>query len=168
VLVRQLSIDEIPLGLERAPEDRIASLVGRRFQLIEGCLQLQRSDVGGREIEGRKFSHLIRGRIIDTADQHTNMSHRALPGHCKGAIVPQLWLVPDYNLTQRLFVLAHFVRPHVSLRQALVYPLERGGKRQSQRERQRKVAMAAGQSSRRWTVREVLMLPLPQAPSGSG
>jgi hypothetical protein len=68
MLVRQLSIDEVPLGLERAPEDRSANFLGRRFQLIESCLRLQRSDIGGREVEGGKFGDLIRGRIIDTAD----------------------------------------------------------------------------------------------------
>src|SRR6266542_4416837 len=54
----------------------------------------------------------------------------------------------------------HFVRPHESLRQALAYPLDRGGKRQPQRYRQRTPAMAAGLTSRRWKVRDLLTLPL--------
>ncbi len=55
----------------------------------------------------------------------------------------------------------HFVRPHASLRIALVQPRERGGKLVAQRYRQRTPAMAAGRTNRRWTTREVLSCPLP-------
>ncbi len=55
----------------------------------------------------------------------------------------------------------HFVRPHASLRIALVQPRERGGKLTAQRYRQRTPAMAAGRTHRRWTAREVLSYPLP-------
>src|SRR4029453_13418989 len=55
----------------------------------------------------------------------------------------------------------HFVRPHEALRVELGQPLERGGKRQRQRYRQRTPAMAAGVVSRRWTVRDLLTVPLP-------
>jgi transposase-like protein/IS1 family transposase len=58
----------------------------------------------------------------------------------------------------------HFVRPHTSLRIALVQPRERGGKLVAQRYRQRTPAMAAGRTNRRWTVREVLCYPLPPVP----
>jgi IS1 family transposase/transposase-like protein len=54
----------------------------------------------------------------------------------------------------------HFVRPHYSLRMALMQPHERGGKRLAQRYRQRTPAMAAGRTTRRWTAREVLSCPL--------
>jgi IS1 family transposase len=60
----------------------------------------------------------------------------------------------------------HFVRPHESLRVALVQPIARGGKRVPQRYRQRTPAMAAGLTGRRWTVREVLTVPLPPEPVG--
>jgi IS1 family transposase len=56
----------------------------------------------------------------------------------------------------------HFVRPHASLRVALVQPRERGGKRAAQRYRQRTPAMAAGRTTHRWTAREVLSCPLPK------
>jgi hypothetical protein len=56
----------------------------------------------------------------------------------------------------------HFVRPHDSLRIALLQPRERGGKRLAQRYRQRTPAMAAGRTHRRWTACEVLSCPLPQ------
>ena len=55
----------------------------------------------------------------------------------------------------------HFVRPHESLRVALVHPRERGGKLVRQRYQQRTPAMAAGRTNRRWTAREVLSYPLP-------
>jgi IS1 family transposase len=55
----------------------------------------------------------------------------------------------------------HFVRPHHSLRVALVQPRERGGKLVTQRYQQRTPAMAAGRTHRRWTAREVLSRPLP-------
>jgi IS1 family transposase len=55
----------------------------------------------------------------------------------------------------------HFVRPHASLRIALLQPRERGGKMVAQRYRQRTPAMAAGRTHRRWTAREVLSCPLP-------
>ena len=58
----------------------------------------------------------------------------------------------------------HFVRPHASLRVALVQPRTRGGKRLAQRYRQRTPAMAAGRTNRRWTAREVLCHPLSPVP----
>jgi IS1 family transposase len=58
----------------------------------------------------------------------------------------------------------HFVRPHASLRVALVQPRERGGKMMAQRYRQRTPAMAAGRTTRQWTAREVLCHPLSPVP----
>jgi IS1 family transposase len=61
----------------------------------------------------------------------------------------------------------HFVRLHEALRVPLVQPHERGGRRIPQRYRHRTPAMAAGLTKRCWTVREVLTLPFPAAPSGA-
>ncbi len=61
----------------------------------------------------------------------------------------------------------HFVRPHESLQQALAHPIDRGGKRQPQRYRQRTPAMVAGVTSRRWTVGDLLAWPLPPQPMGA-
>lgn len=58
----------------------------------------------------------------------------------------------------------HFVRPHASLRVALMQPRERGGKLVAQRYRQRTPAMAAGRTNRQWSAREVLCYPLPPVP----
>src|SRR5712692_11362618 len=55
----------------------------------------------------------------------------------------------------------HFVRPHHSLRVALMQPRERGGRLLAQRYRHRTPAMAAGRTTRRWSSREVLSYPLP-------
>jgi IS1 family transposase len=62
----------------------------------------------------------------------------------------------------------HFIRPHESLRVLLAQPIDRGNKRQPQRYRQRTPAMAAGLTSKRWTVQELLALPLPPTPIGVG
>jgi hypothetical protein len=44
----------------------------------------------------------------------------------------------------------------------------RGDRRRPQRYRQRTPAMAAGLTGHRWSVREVLLLPLPLEPIGTG
>ena len=62
----------------------------------------------------------------------------------------------------------HFVRLHTSLRVALATPIERGGRRVPRRYQQRTPVMAAGLTSRRWTVRELLLVPLPPVPDGAG
>lgn len=54
----------------------------------------------------------------------------------------------------------HFARPHEALRVARVSPRQRGGNRLPRRYRQRTPAMAAGLTTRRWTVQGLLRLPL--------
>jgi IS1 family transposase len=61
----------------------------------------------------------------------------------------------------------HFVRPHSSLRVALGQPVERGGRRRARRYRQRPPAMAAGLTSRCWSVRDLLLVPLPPTVGGA-
>jgi transposase-like protein/IS1 family transposase len=58
----------------------------------------------------------------------------------------------------------HFVRPHESLRIALMQPRERGGKLMAQLYQHCTPAMAAGRTNRQWTTREVLSYPLPPVP----
>ncbi len=89
MLVRQLGIDEVPLGLERATEDGIAGFLGRRFQRIEGRRGLQGGDISGREVEGRKLGHPVGGGIVDAADQHANMAHEVLLGQDNSRMLPQ-------------------------------------------------------------------------------
>ncbi len=57
----------------------------------------------------------------------------------------------------------HFVRPHASLRVPLAAPIARGGRRKPRRYRHQTPAMAAGLTSRRWTVRELLLVPVAAA-----
>ena len=59
----------------------------------------------------------------------------------------------------------HFVRPHASLRVALVQTREGDDRQEKPRYRQRTPAMAAGRTSRRWTAGEVLCCPLPPVPA---
>jgi hypothetical protein len=105
VLLRQFSIDEVPLGLKRTTEDRISGFLGRRFQRIEGGLGQQSRDIGGREVDGRKFGHLLAGGIVNAADQHANMAHGILFSHYRSPMLPQPELVSNQNLTQPLFAL---------------------------------------------------------------
>jgi transposase-like protein len=59
----------------------------------------------------------------------------------------------------------HYVRPHGSLRVALVQAREGDGTPLRPRYRQRTPAMVAGRTSRRWTAGEVLCYPLPPVPA---
>ncbi len=54
-----------------------------------------------------------------------------------------------------------FVRNHQAMRETLVQPLKRGGRRLPQRYQSRTSAMAAGVTDHRWTVQELLLFPLP-------
>ena len=54
----------------------------------------------------------------------------------------------------------HFVRYHESLGEKLETPEERKGRRQPKRIRKKTPAMAAGLTNRRWTVGELIRLPL--------
>ncbi len=58
----------------------------------------------------------------------------------------------------------HFVRPHETLRRPLDQPSQRRGRRLPRHYYHRTPAMAAGLTRRRWTVRELLALPLPPDP----
>jgi IS1 family transposase len=62
----------------------------------------------------------------------------------------------------------HFVRPHAALRVPLVQPIKRSGRRVPRHYRQRTPAMAAGLTSRRWTVQDLLLMPLPPRPARAG
>ena len=59
MLFRQFSIDEVPLGLERATENGIAGYLGRRFELSRGAIWRQVGDIGGWQVEGGELGHLV-------------------------------------------------------------------------------------------------------------
>jgi len=108
-------------------------------------------------LQGLGFS----GRLNTAFIERVNLTVH----HGVAALARRTWATPQQS-TQLLAHLEwwrayyHFVRPHESLRVALVQPRERGGKLLAQRYRQRTPAMAAGRTHRRWTAREVLSCPL--------
>jgi hypothetical protein len=57
----------------------------------------------------------------------------------------------------------HFIRPHMSLREELSQPIARTGRQIPKRYRARTPAIAVGITDHRWTVREFLSYPLPEA-----
>jgi hypothetical protein len=104
----------------------------------------------------------LSGRLHTACIERVNLTVR----HGVAALARRTWATgkPAPQLLAHLEwwrAYSHVVRPHASLRVALVQPRERGGKLVAQRFRQRTPAMAAGRTNRRWTVREVLSYPLP-------
>jgi hypothetical protein len=103
----------------------------------------------------------LSGRLNTAFIERVNLTVR----HGVAALAPRTWATAQQT-PQLLAHLEwwrayyHFVRPHTSLRVALVQPRERGGNLLAQRYRQRTPAMVAGRTSRRWTAREVLSYPL--------
>jgi IS1 family transposase len=55
----------------------------------------------------------------------------------------------------------HFVRAHESLRIRLAEPIQRKGRQRARQYQKKTPAMAAGITSRRWSVKELINLPLP-------
>ena len=104
----------------------------------------------------------LSGRLNTAFIERVNLTIR----HGIAALARRTWATakPTPHLLAHLEwwrAYSHFVRPHAALRVALKHPRERGGKLLAQRYRQRTPAMAAGKTTRRWTVQEVLSLPLP-------
>jgi hypothetical protein len=75
VLLGQLGIDEIPLGLEHAPEDGSTGQLRGGFQIVQSGVWLEGGNIGRWEVEGREFGHGIACRIVDAADQYTDVAH---------------------------------------------------------------------------------------------
>jgi len=93
-------------------------------------------------LQGMGFS----GRLNTACIERVNLTVR----HGVAALARRTWATakPAPQLLVHLEwwrAYYHFVRPHVSLRVALVQPRERGGKLVPQRYRQRTPAMAAGE-----------------------
>jgi hypothetical protein len=68
----------------------MACFVGESFEVVQGSHRLQGSDVWGRQIEGGKFGHLVRGRLVNQADKHANMAHSRLLQQSVAHILPRL------------------------------------------------------------------------------
>ncbi len=129
----------------------------RKLVRVRHMMRLGTEDALKAALQGLGFS----GRLNTAFIERANLTIR----HGVAALARRTWTTAQ----QSSCLLAHlewwrayyhFVRPHQSLRVALMQPRERGGKRLAQRYRQRTPAMAAGRTNRRWTTREVLSCPL--------
>jgi transposase InsO family protein len=130
----------------------------RKLLRVTHVMRLGTEDALTFALQGMGFS----GRLNTAFIERVNLTIR----HGSAALARRTWATAQ----QSPHLLAHlewwrayhhFVRPHQSLRVALVQPRERGGNRLAQRFRQRTPAMAAGRTTRVWTARAVLSCPLP-------
>jgi IS1 family transposase/transposase-like protein len=101
------------------------------------------------------------GRINTAFVERLNLTIR----QCVSKLTRRTWGPAQYTpeLVEHLewwLSYYHFARYHESLEVKLEKPVERKGKQQPQRIRRRTPAMAAGLTLRRWTVRELISLPL--------
>jgi len=132
----------------------------RKLTRVTHVMRLGTEEALKAALQGLGFS----GRLNTAFIERVNLTVR----HGVAALARRTWATSQQT-PQLLAYLEwwrayyHFVRPHQSLRVALMQPRERGSKRLAQRYRQRTPAMAAGRTNRRWTAREVLSCPLPQA-----
>jgi transposase InsO family protein len=130
----------------------------RKLVRVTHVMRLGTEDALKAALQGLGFS----GRLNTAFIERVNLTVR----HGVAALARRTWATakPAPPLLAHLEwwrAYYHFVRPHASLRIALMQPRERGGNRLAQRDLQRTPAMAAGRTHRRWTAREVLSLPLP-------
>ncbi len=132
---------------------------GRKLVRVSQVMRLGTEDVLKVVLQGLGLS----GRLNTAFIERVNLTVR----HGVAALARRTWATSQ-QASQLLAHLEwwrayyHFVRPHVSLRIALMQPRERGGRLLAQRYRQRTPAMAAGRTTRVWTAREVLSCPLPK------
>jgi IS1 family transposase len=133
----------------------------RKLMRVTHVMRLGTSSALKVALQGLGFS----GRLNTAFIERVNLTVR----HGVAALARRTWATVQ-QAPQLLIHLEwwrayyHFVRPHTSLRVALVQPRARGGKLMAQRYRHRTPAMAAGRTNRRWTAREVLCYPLPPVP----
>jgi transposase InsO family protein len=131
----------------------------RRLVRVTHVMRLGTEDALKAALQGMGFS----GRLNTAFIERVNLTVR----HGVAALARRTWATAQQSPHLLAYLewwraYYHFVRPHESLRVALVQPRERGGKLVAQRYRQRTPAMAASRTTRRWTAREVLSYPLPK------
>ena len=132
----------------------------RKLVGVTHVMRLGTADALTAALQGLGFS----GRLNTAFIERVNLTVR----HAIAALARRTWATAQQSPHLQAHVewwrgYYHFVRPHASLRVALLEPRAREGKRLAQRYRQRTPAMAAGRTHRRWTAREVLSYPLPPA-----
>ncbi len=130
----------------------------RKLIRVTRVMRLGTEDALKATLQGLGFS----GRLNTAFIERVNLTVR----HGVAALARRTWATAQHtpHLIAHLEwwrAYYHFVRPHASLRMALVQPRERGGRLLAQRYRQHTPAMAAGRTNRRWSTREVLCYPLP-------
>jgi hypothetical protein len=129
----------------------------RKLVRVTHVMRLGTEDALKVALQGLGFS----GRLNTAFIERVNLTVR----HGVAALARRTWATAQQSPHLLAYLewwraYYHFVRPHASLRIALMQPRERGGKRLAQRYRQRTPAMAAGRTHRRWTAHEVLSCPL--------
>ena len=87
MLLGQVGVSDVRLGLEERPKHGVAGRVGEGFQIVEGSLRLEHSDIGRWEIEGGELGHRIRCRMVSPADQHAKVAQGRLVPQCGCPIV---------------------------------------------------------------------------------
>ncbi len=130
----------------------------RKLVRVSQVMRLGTADALTAALQGMGFS----GRLNTAFIERVNLTIR----YGIAALARRTWATAQQSPQLRANLewwraYYHCVRPHESLRVAFAEPRERGGKRLAQRYWQRTPAMAAGRTYRRWTVREVLLCPLP-------
>jgi IS1 family transposase len=130
----------------------------RRLVRVSKVMRLGTEEALKAALQGLGFS----GRLNTAYVERVNLTIR----HGLAALARRTWATAQQSPSLLAHLewwraYYHFVRPHHSLRVALMQPRERGGNLLAQRFRQRTPAMAAGRTHRRWTAREVLSCPLP-------
>lgn len=114
------------------------------------------------QYSGRLREAGMSGRINTSFVERLNLSIR----QCVSQLTRRTWVPAKYTpeLMEHLEwwrSYHHFVRSHESLVEELTQPVQRKGKQRARKYRKRTPAMMAGLADRRWTVKELLLYPLP-------
>ena len=108
---------------------------------VTHVMRLGTEDALKAALQGLGFSGRLNTAFIERVNLTIRHAVAALARHTWATSQQAPQLLPYLEWWRAYY---HFVRPHESLRVALVHPRERGGNRLAQRYRQRTPAMAAG------------------------
>lgn len=135
-----------------------------KHQRRRKTVEVERRMLVGEEGAYRKVlkENGLSGRINTSFIERLNLTIR----QCVSKLTRRTWGPTVYTseLVEHLEwwrMYYHFARYHESLQVRLGEPIERKGSQQPQRYKKRTPAMAAGLTGRRWTVMELLLMPLP-------
>ena len=135
-----------------------------KHQRRRRTVQVERRILWGDEKNYRERLKIagLSGKINTSFVERVNLSIR----QCVSKLTRRTWGPAHYTpeLLEHLDwwrAYYHFVRYHESLEVELATPSQRKGKQQPIRYRRRTPAMAAGLTYKHWTVKELLLMPLP-------